>query len=60
MVEAKLWWLRGMPHWDEPWSAEADEAIENPRFRSALRCVHYGNKDDPSIVARLRRFGPPW
>lgn len=39
---------------------EIDEAARrNERFRLALRSVWYDTATDPSLVTRLRRFGPP-
>lgn len=34
-------------------------ARTNKSFRTALRCVWYGDDVDPVLVARLQRFGPP-
>jgi len=34
-------------------------ARRNPRFQTALRCVWYDSEEDPELVARFQRFGPP-
>ena len=40
---------------------EIDEAARtHPGFRKALRCAWYDNHIDPELVARFRRFGPPY
>ncbi|HEX7168463.1 MAG TPA: hypothetical protein VF230_15895 [Acidimicrobiales bacterium] len=34
-------------------------ARRNPNFRIAVRCVWWGDDDDPAVVARFQKFAPP-